>query len=140
MLCCSISPPCPTLAAASHPACRSPVRSATLYSMLSEYACAKCHLHRPVSWRLCAKRRQLRKKATDYADFADFNPCNPFNPWLILTYCSKASTLIIAAPKLLPTQSVGGFVELSTFTRRTLVMRGRRYSVISPVWVLSRTM
>src|SRR5436309_12415283 len=44
------------------------------------------------------------------------------------------------APRLFPTQKVGGLVELSTFTRRTLVMRGRRYSVISPVLAFTRTM
>src|SRR5438876_6617249 len=57
-----------------------------------------------------------------------------------LGYGSSGSTLMIAAPRLLPTQNVGGFVELSTLTRRTLVMRGRRYSFTSPVLVLSRTM
>jgi hypothetical protein len=38
----------------------------------------------------------------------------------------SGSILIIAAPRLLPTQNVGGLVELSTFTRRMLVVRGRR--------------
>ena len=34
---------------------------------------------------------------------------------------SKGSTLMIEAPRLLPTQNVGGVVLLSTNTRRTLV-------------------
>jgi hypothetical protein len=34
---------------------------------------------------------------------------------------SSGSTLMIAAPWLLPTQKVGGVVELSTKTRRILV-------------------
>src|SRR5437016_3863152 len=54
-------------------------------------------------------------------------------------YGSNGSTLITAAPRLLPTQKVGGLVELSTFTRRTLVIRGSRYSVTSPVLVFTRT-
>src|SRR4030095_4399445 len=52
---------------------------------------------------------------------------------------SSGSTLIIAAPRLLPTQKVGGFVELSTFTRRMFVALGRRYSTVSPVLVFTRT-
>src|SRR5438445_8347342 len=53
---------------------------------------------------------------------------------------SSGSSLMIVAPRLLPTQKVGGLVELSTFTRRTLVVRGRRYSVTSPALVFTRTM
>jgi hypothetical protein len=46
---------------------------------------------------------------------------------------------MIEAPRLLPTQNVGGFVLLSTLTRRMFVDRGRRYSTISPVLVFRRT-
>ncbi len=53
---------------------------------------------------------------------------------------SSGSNLMIVAPRLFPTQNVGGLVELSTYTRRTLVVRGRRYSVTSFVLVFTRTM
>src|SRR5260221_12853374 len=39
---------------------------------------------------------------------------------------------------LLPIHSVGGFVELSTSTRRMFVLRGRRYPTVSPVLLLMR--
>src|SRR5580765_2633514 len=52
---------------------------------------------------------------------------------------SIGSTLIIDAPWLLPTQNVGGSVELSTSTRRMLVGCGNRYSIVSPVLLLTRT-
>ena len=39
---------------------------------------------------------------------------------------SSGSTLTIEAPWLLPAQKVTGVVELSTKTRRMLVLRGRR--------------
>ena len=39
---------------------------------------------------------------------------------------SSGSTLTIEAPWLLPAQKVTGVVELSTKTRRILVLRGRR--------------
>src|SRR5882757_2858454 len=45
---------------------------------------------------------------------------------------------MIAAPWLLPIQSTGRPLVSSTNTRRILVVRGRRYSVISSVLVLSR--
>src|SRR4051794_7748027 len=51
---------------------------------------------------------------------------------------SCGSSLISAAPWLLPTQNVGGVVLLSTNTRRTLVWCGSGYSVILPVSRLSR--
>src|SRR5215510_6716123 len=53
---------------------------------------------------------------------------------------SRGSSFTIDAPWLLPTQKVGGVVELSTKTRRTFVNRGRRYSTISPLFGLSRRM
>src|SRR5437667_12809820 len=51
---------------------------------------------------------------------------------------SSGSTLTIDALWLLPIHSVGGFVELSTSTRRMFVLRGRRYSTVSPVVLLTR--
>lgn len=42
------------------------------------------------------------------------------------------------APWLLPTQNVTGVVELSTNTRRMLVLRGSRYSTERPVRVSTR--
>src|SRR5882757_1953759 len=51
---------------------------------------------------------------------------------------SVGSTLMIAAPWLLPIQGTGRPLVSSTKTRRMLVVRGRRYSVISSVLVLSR--
>ena len=44
------------------------------------------------------------------------------------------------APWLLPTQNVTGLVELSTNTRRTLVVRGSRYSTNCPFLGFSRAM
>src|SRR5438128_11701863 len=43
------------------------------------------------------------------------------------------------APWLLPTQNVGGVVELSTKTRRMFVCRGSRYSVNVPALGSSRS-
>src|SRR5262245_21712450 len=51
---------------------------------------------------------------------------------------SIGSTLTIEAPWLLPTQKVTGLVELSTNTRRILVVFGNRYSTNSPVLGSSR--
>src|SRR5262245_58397838 len=51
---------------------------------------------------------------------------------------SSGSTLMIAAPWLLPIQSTGRRPVCSTKTRRMLVVRGSRYSVTSPVLVSSR--
>ena len=48
---------------------------------------------------------------------------------------SSGSSLMIDAPWLLPTQNVTGVVELSTNTRRTLVVRGSRYSTNWPLLV-----
>ncbi len=45
---------------------------------------------------------------------------------------------MIEAPWFEPTQNVTGFVVLSTYTRRILVVRGNRYSTISSVLVFSR--
>src|SRR5262245_66217439 len=45
---------------------------------------------------------------------------------------SSGSTRTIEAPWLLPTQKVGGVVELSTNMRRMLVSRGSGYSTASP--------
>jgi len=53
---------------------------------------------------------------------------------------SRGSSFTIDPESLLPTQKVTGVVELSTSTRRTLVERGSRYSVISPDFEFSRTM
>src|SRR5262245_57744139 len=61
-------------------------------------------------------------------------------PQLIQRSYSRGSSFTIEAPWLLPTQKVGGVVELSTKTRRTFVNRGRRYSTISPLFGLSRRM
>ena len=44
---------------------------------------------------------------------------------------SSGSTRTIEAPWLLPTQKVGGVVELSTNMRRMLVSRGSGYSTTS---------
>src|SRR5258708_9850024 len=51
---------------------------------------------------------------------------------------SIGSTFTIEAPWLLPTQNVTGVVELSTNTRRMLVVFGNRYSMNSPVLGFSR--
>src|SRR5262249_28625944 len=51
---------------------------------------------------------------------------------------SIGSTFTIEAPWLLPTQNVTGLVELSTNTRRILVVFGSRYSTNSPVLGFSR--
>src|SRR5262249_56102806 len=51
---------------------------------------------------------------------------------------SIGSTFTIEAPWLLPTQNVTGVVELSTNTRRMLVVFGNRYSTNSPVLGFSR--
>src|SRR5262245_12990141 len=51
---------------------------------------------------------------------------------------SSGSTFTIDAPWLLPTQSTGRGPLSSTNTRRTLVERGSRYSVIWPDLVSSR--
>src|SRR5262249_58257482 len=53
---------------------------------------------------------------------------------------SSGSSLTIDAPWLLPTQKVTGVVRLSTKTRRTLVARGRVYSMKRPVAGSSRRM
>jgi hypothetical protein len=57
---------------------------------------------------------------------------------LVLRAYSSGSTLTIAEPWLLPTQSTGRGPVSWTKTRRMLVVRGSRYSVISPLLVSSR--
>src|SRR4051812_3891464 len=52
---------------------------------------------------------------------------------------SCGSSLTMFAPWLEPTQNVTGLVELSTNTRRMLVVFGRRYSTNWPLLVSSRT-
>src|SRR4029453_13716184 len=53
---------------------------------------------------------------------------------------SIGSTRINEAPRLFPTQNAGGLLPLSTFTRRTFVIRGSRYSTTSLLLALTRTM
>src|SRR5881397_852429 len=52
---------------------------------------------------------------------------------------SSGSTWIIVPSRLLPIQNAGGLDTLSTFTRRMFVVRGSKYSVVSPLLVFTLT-
>src|SRR5215467_322352 len=74
--------------------------------------------------------------ATRQSQWPGRTPAIAFAPTERVQSCG--STLMIAAPWLLPIHSTGRPLVSSTNTRRILVVRGSRYSVNSPLLVLSR--
>ena len=75
---------------------------------------------------LRVKARTVNNLAALAEGFFLVQRCNVIRDRTCRSAYSRGSILMIAAPRLLPTQNVGWLVELSTFTRRMLVVRGSK--------------